>query len=274
MMTCKEMGINNQHQTKMADTPTKWSDQQTAWYQWENYFRLLLPQLLQALAVVVILTTTDKANSHLQNSPVYVEWRHNFWESQVLSDSLWYTDLIDPQVRIRGDDCTRWEVDSLTHQVTTYSTFLAFQTLLNWFQWTTGFLCGLCKQHMTSCHMHATCSQTGMSLSTWLKTEHLHSKLHKTTLEPTQCRDKVKHGCTTNYNPSPIQQYQSHFYIQTLMAKSLAKSLLFKSVISKHETPKFLPLKLCAKYKPCHTKHDNKTDPYYFCISRTFWFVI
>lgn len=55
-------------------------------------------------SLVAVTSSKLRATAHLQHSPINVEWCDNFWESQVLSNSLWHAHLIDPQVWIRSDD--------------------------------------------------------------------------------------------------------------------------------------------------------------------------
>ena len=53
------------------------------------------------------------------------------------------TDLVDSQIRIRRDDSSGREIDSLAHQVASDATFLAFQASLDGLQRSAGLLHGL-----------------------------------------------------------------------------------------------------------------------------------
>lgn len=62
---------------------------------------------------------------------LYVERGDDFGESHVLGDTSRHSYLIDPQIGIGGDDGTGREIDTLTHQITTNTTFLACKIRLN-----------------------------------------------------------------------------------------------------------------------------------------------
>ena len=78
-----------------------------------------------------------------RNLLVNIEGCHNLWIGQILCDGSRHTHLINGQVRIWRDDGTSWEVDTFTHEVTTDTSLLGFQTLWDGFQRATRFLGGL-----------------------------------------------------------------------------------------------------------------------------------
>jgi hypothetical protein len=47
-------------------------------------------------------------------------------ERQVHSDTPWNTDFVELQVGVTGDDSSRREVDTLSHKITSQTTFLPF----------------------------------------------------------------------------------------------------------------------------------------------------
>ena len=57
--------------------------------------------------------------------PVNVEGGYNFWKSQILGNGSWHSYLINTQIRVRSDDSTCREINSFSHKIATYPSFLA-----------------------------------------------------------------------------------------------------------------------------------------------------
>lgn len=74
---------------------------------------------------------------------VDVERRHDLGKSQVLGDGSGDSDLVNSQVRIRGDDGSRGEVHTLSHQVTTNPALLSLEPGLEGLERSAGLLHGL-----------------------------------------------------------------------------------------------------------------------------------
>ena len=66
-----------------------------------------------------------------ENEPVNVEWSDYLWKGEVLGNRTRDPNLINVQVRVRGDDSTGREVHSLSHQVAPDTPLFGLQPLLD-----------------------------------------------------------------------------------------------------------------------------------------------
>ena len=60
---------------------------------------------------------------------------HTFWICQYLGNTLWHSDLVNPQVGVGRNDSTAGEVDTFSRQVTSETTLLALQPLTEAAYW-------------------------------------------------------------------------------------------------------------------------------------------
>jgi hypothetical protein len=60
---------------------------------------------------------------------IHIMTSYSFGICQDLRYSLWYSHLVDSQVRVRRDDCAPGKVDTLSRQVSSKSTLFAFEPL-------------------------------------------------------------------------------------------------------------------------------------------------
>lgn len=66
---------------------------------------------------------------HRLPQPVNVETRDSLGISQYLRHTLWNSDLVDAQIRVRGYNGTAGKVDTLSGEIASETTLLAFETL-------------------------------------------------------------------------------------------------------------------------------------------------
>ena len=83
----------------------------------KKYFITLVPDNIFSSRILCV------SSSHELLHLVDIERSHDLRKGEVLCDRSGYSDLIDPEVRVRGDYSTSWEINTFSHQVSSDPSF-------------------------------------------------------------------------------------------------------------------------------------------------------
>lgn len=75
--------------------------------------------------------------------PVDVEGSHYLWKGHICSDRPWDANLVNGKVWVGSDNGSSREIDTFPHQVSSDSSFLSLQSLLQGLKRAPGLLHGL-----------------------------------------------------------------------------------------------------------------------------------